>query len=269
MGQTLVRLRRHASEEGEEEVQEVSATGGCHCGAVRFEVDLAPDELDVLDCNCSICAKKGMLHLIVAEARFRITQGEDALATYTFGTHVAKHTFCRTCGVQAFYRPRSHPDCWDVNARCLDEPRAWRVKPFDGAHWDDAAATAGGLALTAIALVVPDYDEAIAFYTRTLGFTLVEDTALPGGKRWVHVRPPSGGAGLILARAASDAQRVRIGDQTGGRVFMFVHTLDFTREHARLVANGVRFLEPPRREAYGTVAVFVDPWGNKIDLIGP
>jgi hypothetical protein len=118
----------------------VIARGGCHCGAVRFRVELADDEREVLDCNCSMCAKKGILHLIVSEAQFALEAGTDMLATYTFGTHVARHMFCRVCGIHAFYRPRSHPDAWDVNVRCLDDVPAsyWRVRPFDGSHWEQA-----------------------------------------------------------------------------------------------------------------------------------
>ena len=123
------------------------------------------------------------------------------------------------------------------------------------------------LALREIALLVVDYDEAIAFYVGVLGFELVEDTELGGGKRWVRVRAPGGGD-LLLARAVTDEQRSRVGNQTGGRVFLFVATDDFASDHARLVARGVRFLEPPRHETYGTVAVFVDLYGNKIDLVG-
>jgi catechol 2,3-dioxygenase-like lactoylglutathione lyase family enzyme len=249
----------------------VTVLGGCHCGAVRFEVDLVPGDDEVLDCNCSVCTKKGFLHLIVAEDRFRIVAGEDRLATYTFGTHTAKHMFCTTCGVHAFYRPRSHPSSWDINVRCLDDVPVsrWRIRPFDGAHWDEAATALHArerLALANTTLVVRDYDEAIAFYVGVLGFELVEDTPIQG-KRWVHVRSP-GGAGLILGRAVTDEQRARIGDQTGGRVFLFVETDDFDREHRRLVSHGVRFVREPRVEAYGKVAVLLDLYGNRIDLIG-
>ena len=93
--------------------------GGCHCRRVRFEVD-APAVLDALDCNCSICRMTGFLHLIVPAARFRLLSGEDALAEYRFNTGTAKHLFCRHCGVKAFYVPRSHPDGYSVNVRCLD-----------------------------------------------------------------------------------------------------------------------------------------------------
>jgi catechol 2,3-dioxygenase-like lactoylglutathione lyase family enzyme len=122
------------------------------------------------------------------------------------------------------------------------------------------------LSVRQTALVVHDYDEAIAFYVGVLGFELAEDRDLGGGKRWVRVRG-SGGGELLLARAVTAEQRARVGDQTGGRVFLFFETDDFARDHARLVGAGVRFLEQPRRESYGTVAVFVDLYGNKIDLI--
>lgn len=112
--------------------------GGCHCGAVRFEVDADLAAVGVLDCNCSICVKKGFLHLIVEQANFRLVRGEDALATYRFGTRVAAHRFCATCGVHPFYTPRSHPDGVDVNVRCIDDIAVdtLRIEPFDGRHWE-------------------------------------------------------------------------------------------------------------------------------------
>lgn len=125
------------------------------------------------------------------------------------------------------------------------------------------------LRLARVSLLVRDYAEAIAFYTSVLGFELVEDRELGNGKRWVRVRPPGGGAELVLARATTDAQLARVGDPSGGRVWLFVETDDFARDHARLLANGVRFREAPRHEAYGTVAVFEDLYGNKLDLIEP
>ena len=113
-------------------------TGGCHCGAVRFEVE-APAELEVDECNCSICAKAGYLHLIVPSERFRLLTDEASLATYTFNTGVARHRFCRNCGVKSFYVPRSHLDGFSVNARCLDAGTvtSMTVQPFDGAHWEE------------------------------------------------------------------------------------------------------------------------------------
>jgi catechol 2,3-dioxygenase-like lactoylglutathione lyase family enzyme len=124
--------------------------------------------------------------------------------------------------------------------------------------------------IAAVAVLVPEYDAGIAFYRDVLGFELVEDTPLGGGKRWVLVRPPAGGGtSLLLARAATDEQRARVGDQAGGRVWLFLQTDDFTRDHARYVAGGVRFVEAPRREPYGTVAVFEDAFGNRWDLIEP
>lgn len=118
-----------------------------------------------------------------------------------------------------------------------------------------------------VALVVRDYDEAITYYTNVLGFELVEDTPIEG-KRWVLVRPP-GGAGtcLLLARAVNPEQASRIGNQTGGRVFLFLHTDDFRRGYEAMRSRGVRFMEEPRREAYGTVAVFEDLYGNRWDLL--
>ncbi len=121
-----------------------------------------------------------------------------------------------------------------------------------------------------VTLLVRDYDEAIRFYVNRLGFELVEDTDLGDGKRWVRVRPMSAdGAELLLARAVTPEQLARVGDQTGRRVFLFLETDDFARDHARFTATGVQFLEAPRRESYGTVAVFEDLYGNKIDLIQP
>ena len=119
-----------------------------------------------------------------------------------------------------------------------------------------------------VALVVRDYDEAIAFYTDILGFDLIEDTALGGGKRWVLVAPPGSiGTYLLLAKATTPEQVVRIGDQTGGRVFLFLHTDDFWRDYHALQVRGLQFTEEPRRESYGTVAVFVDLYGNRWDLL--
>jgi len=119
-------------------------TWGCHCGAVRFEVT-TPAEVEVLECNCSICRKLGYLHLIVPRSHFRLLQGEDALSTYTFNTGQARHLFCSNCGVESFYEPRSHPDGYSVNLRCLDDGTLGKVsiRPFDGRNWEEAAATLG------------------------------------------------------------------------------------------------------------------------------
>ena len=124
--------------------------------------------------------------------------------------------------------------------------------------------------IATVALVVADYDEAIAWYTEKLGFRLVQDVELGGGKRWVTVAHAEGaGAHLLLARADSDEQRARVGDQTGGRVFLFLETDDFGRDHKAMLERGVEVREEPRREAYGTVAVFADLYGNLWDLIEP
>jgi hypothetical protein len=118
--------------------------GGCHCGAVRFEAQIA-EPASAQACNCSMCEKVGFIHLIVPESRFRLLQGGEALTSYRFNTGVAEHLFCRACGVKSFYRPRSNPDGWSVNARCLDAAEAMdiRIEPFDGRNWE---AHAGALA---------------------------------------------------------------------------------------------------------------------------
>jgi catechol 2,3-dioxygenase-like lactoylglutathione lyase family enzyme len=122
--------------------------------------------------------------------------------------------------------------------------------------------------LANVALIVSDYDEAIAWYTQVLGFDLLQDTDLGDGKRWVRVSPPGAtGTSLLLAQAATEAQRGRIGDQVGGRVGFFLHTDDFATDYAALTGRGVRFAEEPRQESYGTVAVFVDLYGNRWDLV--
>ena len=115
----------------------VRHSGGCHCGKVRFEV-IAPSHLSVSECNCSMCSKSGFLHLIVPKSRFRLVQGEESLTTYTFNTQVAKHFFCSVCGVKSFYVPRSHPDGYSVNARCLDDGtvESLAIEPFNGREWE-------------------------------------------------------------------------------------------------------------------------------------
>lgn len=120
-----------------------------------------------------------------------------------------------------------------------------------------------------VTLVVDDYDEAIAFYTGALGFELLDDTDLGGGKRWVRVAPRGAETALLLAQADGETQRASIGHQTGGRVGFFLHTDDFARDHASMLAHGVCFLESPRHEPYGTVAVFEDLCGNRWDLLEP
>jgi catechol 2,3-dioxygenase-like lactoylglutathione lyase family enzyme len=123
--------------------------------------------------------------------------------------------------------------------------------------------------LALLSLLVADYDQALAFYVGKLGFDLVEDSDLGDGKRWVVVSPGPGGSRFLLARAADDRQAARVGDQGGGRVWLFLHTDDFAGDHARMTAAGVRFLEAPRHEAYGSVAVFEDLYGNRWDLLQP
>jgi hypothetical protein len=115
--------------------------GGCHCGAVRFEALIA-DVVEAEDCNCSICAKAGFLHVIVPAASFRLLCGDDALETYRWNSGVAQHRFCRICGIKSFYTPRSNPDGVDINARCFDDADqpTLIVVPFDGRNWEANAA---------------------------------------------------------------------------------------------------------------------------------
>ena len=119
----------------------VKHVGGCHCGRVRFEV-LAPAEIEATECNCSICSKSGYLHLTVPTSRFALLQGAEVLSTYTFNTGVAQHLFCQVCGIKSFYVPRSNPDGFSVNVRCL-EPRTItniKITQFDGLNWEQHAA---------------------------------------------------------------------------------------------------------------------------------
>jgi len=119
----------------------VTHRGGCHCGDVAFEAD-APSHLVVHECNCSICTMTGFLHLIVPASRFRLLRGADRLVTYTFNTGTARHLFCGRCGIKSFYVPRSNPDGYSVNLRCLDRSTVEQVtiEPFDGQHWEQSAA---------------------------------------------------------------------------------------------------------------------------------
>ncbi|TYQ27348.1 GFA family protein [Pseudanabaena sp. UWO311] len=120
-----------------EHASNTNILGGCHCGAVRFRVKVR--KYEAIACNCSICQKKGILHLIVPPEDFELLQGEENLSTYTFNTGIAKHHFCKTCGIHSFYRPRSHPNDYDINVRCLDGEamEQFTITPFDGKHWED------------------------------------------------------------------------------------------------------------------------------------
>jgi predicted enzyme related to lactoylglutathione lyase len=123
------------------------------------------------------------------------------------------------------------------------------------------------LHVSLVTLLVPEYDAAIVFYCDALGFTLAEDTDMGGGKRWVRVMPSGGGIGFLMAKAIGDEQKAAIGNQAGGRVAFFLQTDDFARDYATFSEKGVQFLEEPRHEIYGAVAVFQDPFGNRFDLI--
>ena len=110
--------------------------GGCHCGRIKFEVD-APEQISAMRCNCSICSKSGYLHLLVESDSFRLLEGEEHLTEYTFNTGVAKHRFCKVCGIKSFYTPRSRPDGISVNVNCLETPyELAEIKEFDGRNWE-------------------------------------------------------------------------------------------------------------------------------------
>lgn len=115
----------------------ITHTGGCHCGRVRFEV-IAPAALEVSDCNCSICSKSGYLHLMVPKSRFKLLSGSESLTTYQFNTKTAQHRFCSVCGIKSFYVPRSNPEGYSVNARCLDEAtiESMTIRAFNGREWE-------------------------------------------------------------------------------------------------------------------------------------
>lgn len=113
--------------------------GSCHCRAIQFEIE-APEDIEVEECNCSICSKGGFLHLIIPLSKFKLIQGSDSLNVYTFNTGVAKHTFCKICGIKPFYTPRSNPNGIDINVRCLDtKPRTVTIVQFDGQNWEKNA----------------------------------------------------------------------------------------------------------------------------------
>ncbi len=113
--------------------------GSCHCGAIQFQVE-APEKINCADCNCSICSKSGYLHLIVPRSKLKLLQGQSNITPYSRGTGIAKHTFCKTCGIKPFYIPRSNPDGYDVNVRCLDPvPVELEIEPFDGKNWEEHA----------------------------------------------------------------------------------------------------------------------------------
>jgi hypothetical protein len=123
----------------------MKVSGGCHCGAVRFEAEVPQPPVPALDCNCSVCRMTGFVHIMVEHEDFELLTGREALASYRFGTATADHLFCRHCGVKSFYQPRSHRNAWSVNANCLDAPLELAIEQFDGANWESAKASLDGL----------------------------------------------------------------------------------------------------------------------------
>jgi hypothetical protein len=142
-GRAAIGVEIRAVATAEEEMAAVAVIeGGCHCGAVRFRA-VVPEAVELLDCNCSMCSKTGFFHLIVPHTDFTLLSGNNHLASYRFGTGAAEHLFCKTCGIKSFYQPRSHPDAWSVNWRCIDEGHGQKpkIRSFDGRNWEDARAT--------------------------------------------------------------------------------------------------------------------------------
>ena len=119
-------------------------SGGCHCGAVRFVATLPDPPVAALECNCSICAMTGFIHIIVPHADFRLNEGADTLTSYRFGSGLAEHLFCARCGIKSFYQPRSHPEAWSVNAYCLDDRPELDIIFFDGRDWERSKAALDG-----------------------------------------------------------------------------------------------------------------------------
>ena len=119
------------------EADKVKHKGGCHCGRVKFEIEADPEQV-ITDCNCSICSMTGYQHLFVAKDEFKLLSDKDAIETYTFGTGTAQHYFCKHCGIKSFYIPRSHPDGYSINLRCLDQSNFTKItiEPFDGGNWE-------------------------------------------------------------------------------------------------------------------------------------
>jgi len=122
----------------------IDVSGGCHCGAVRFQATMPEPPVLALDCNCSVCSMTGFLHIIVPHDQFELVTGREALTSYRFGTGAAEHLFCSICGVKSFYQPRSHRDAWSVNANCLDTPIEMAIEKFEGRDWERAKAALDG-----------------------------------------------------------------------------------------------------------------------------
>ena len=120
----------------------VKVSGGCHCGTVRFRFTMPDTQVELLDCNCSMCSRTGFLHLIVPHGDFELLTAREAVTSYRFGTGAAEHLFCGTCGVKSFYQPRSHPEAWSINFRCLDDGHGLQaqIRAFDGQNWEAARA---------------------------------------------------------------------------------------------------------------------------------
>jgi catechol 2,3-dioxygenase-like lactoylglutathione lyase family enzyme len=275
-------------------------SGRCHCGNIAFTLDWTPDpvEIPARACTCTFCTRHGGVWTSCPTGSLNVTvQNPRQVSHYAFGTHTAQFHVCAQCGVtpvvtslidEKLYavvnvntfenvepsRLRRSPSTLDEETgdeRLERRKRNWiadvTLNTAPQETTPDTSAVQQSLAH--VALVVRDYDEAIDFYTQKLGFTVVEDSYQPAqDKRWVVIAPPgSQGTSLLLARASQAEQESFVGNQAGGRVFLFLRTDDFWRDYHRMSAVGVRFARPPSVEAYGTVAVFEDLYGNRWDLL--
>jgi catechol 2,3-dioxygenase-like lactoylglutathione lyase family enzyme len=270
-------------------------SGRCHCGNIAFTLDWKTDpaHIPARACTCTFCTRHGGIWTSCPSGALTITvQNPLQVSHYAFGTGTADFHICTRCGVVPVVTSRIDGNLYavvnvntfeNVDASLLQHASATLDEETGGErlqrrkrNWiADVTYGASGAdqptqqTLAHVALVVRDYDEAIDFYTKKLSFVVLEDSYQPAqDKRWVVIAPPgSQGTSLLLARASNPEQEPFVGNQTGGRVFLFLSTDDFWRDYHNMLAAGVRFVRPPRVEAYGTVAVFEDLYANRWDLL--
>jgi catechol 2,3-dioxygenase-like lactoylglutathione lyase family enzyme len=270
-------------------------SGRCHCGNIAYTLDWKtdPTEISARACTCTFCSKHGGVWTSNPDGSLAVTvQNPQQVSRYAFGTSTADFHVCTRCGVVPVVTSEIEGNLFAVvnvntfenvepsllrrSSASLDEEtgaerlgRRQRNWIADVTYVAERASPPVQQSLAHVALVVHDYDEAIDFYTKKLNFVLVEDSYQPAqDKRWVVVTPPgSRGTSLLLARASGSEQASFVGNQAGGRVFLFLRTDDFWRDYNQMVAAGVHFVRAPSVEAYGTVAVFEDLYGNQWDLL--
>lgn len=266
--------------------------GSCLCGAIQFEADAL--EREAAHCHCSMCRKFHGAPFAtfgsIKRQNFRWTTGERELKTWrSADANKTERSFCRHCGSSlTFFSPRASGECIEMALAAFDDelpiqPDA-HIFVDSGASWFDDSTPlprypAGRdttpvvphqrARLSKVTLVVRDYDEAIEFYKSVLGFRVAEDEFVAEqNKRWVVMEPPGGGTALVLGRAKNEQETAAIGNQTGGRVFLFLETRQFDALYARLQDKQVEIVRDRSTQSYGEVAVFADLYGNHWDLIG-